>query len=506
MGCGSSIAGKYRHRKNDPEDEQHLQELQQEFPYQGCIEEVEKRGITLAQLQRTLAFAKERCHLWKDTATASRTSGKRLKENMLNLYHIADWVIKPATKSKACSFVELLTLQEQPPFWYLCHWWGERHVDFVRCVELHSEARSFRGNYWCCAYANRQHSLGSDIGTDPKESGFFRAMHLASFKVLLILNEFTPHDVAGKALERIWCSFEITMCLDLKSLPLDIANCHGSKARLISLPTEDANGLVTNPKHHFMCDGAKSATAVFPHEVMMAGLTAQLEKANASMPNDRIQILNSIVGRTQLMDPPLETHPKYAETNKRLHSLFALAFWRHCLSVTRLIPTKADETWQRMGEAARGDEWRKSLRVSLAGCEMADDKNVSFLLKSLPPNLKELDLDLSNTSISDATMRSLGTDIPQGVEVLSLDLSHCSEISDDGVAAFQKNLPPNLKQLKMELDSTKVSEKTKKAVQALMPDMQSWFSGLGQISSSSASLGRSQNSDAGSRRPRPVPR
>jgi len=345
----------------------------------------------------------------------------------------------------------------------------------------------------------------SDIGTDPREAGFFKAMTLARFKVLLILNEKTLHDDPAVAFERIWCSFEITLCLELKTLPLDIANCCNSKAKLIRLTTEEANGIVSHARQHSLCPGDYG---LFPHDVMMAGLTTQLEKAKATVPEDRIRILNCIIGHRGSMDPPPEAHPKYVETNKRLHSLFALSFWRHCLLVMNVIPSlRADEFWQNMSEAARGDTYRKCLRITLAGCDAATDEQVSFFLQSLPPNLQELDLDLSNTSISDASMRSLGADIPQGVETLTLDLSNCSAISDDGIAEFRRNLPPSLKQLQVELSSTQVGEEACASLHALMDsrvectldkvnksmpwlntlDMQTWLDGLTSIDASAAS-------------------
>ena len=42
-------------------------------------------------------------------------------------------------------------------------------------------------NTWVCAYANNQHELGTDIGSDdPRESSFYRALLLCD-GVLLVL-------------------------------------------------------------------------------------------------------------------------------------------------------------------------------------------------------------------------------------------------------------------------------------------------------------------------------
>ena len=55
--------------------------------------------------------------------------------------------------------------------------------------------------YWVCAYANNQHELGTDLGTDPMESSFLKAMQLSA-GVLLVL------DLEATAFSRIWCCFE----------------------------------------------------------------------------------------------------------------------------------------------------------------------------------------------------------------------------------------------------------------------------------------------------------
>jgi hypothetical protein len=312
-------------------------------------------------------------------------------------------------------------------------------------------------------------------------------MKLAELKVLLILNEKTPREVAAVPFTRIWCSFEITLCLEQKDLPLDIALCHDSKAVLIKSRREDKS-------KKFLGDQMQQSSSlrdacVVPLDVMTAGLTAEVEKAKASVLEDRARILNCIVGHSDLMAPPPESHEKYTETNKRLHSLFALAFWRYFLCISELIDrTRREKLWQKMSEAARSDKCRKSLRITLAKCEEAGDEQVAFFLQSLPPNLQELDLDLSNTSISDAIMGRLGTSIPQCMKALTLDLSNCSQITDNGVAELRRNLPESLKQLQVELSSTQVSTEARESLEDLFPsDMQDWLNSLPSIGSRAAS-------------------
>ncbi len=43
-----------------------------------------------------------------------------------------------------------------------------------------------RAKYWVCAYANRQHDLGADLGSDPSKSSFNVAMKMAGGVFLVI--------------------------------------------------------------------------------------------------------------------------------------------------------------------------------------------------------------------------------------------------------------------------------------------------------------------------------
>ena len=59
----------------------------------------------------------------------------------VTLYDCNTYVILPATAEKECSMVELMASEEQPPHYFVSHWWGEPIVDFLRCLRRHAEAR-----------------------------------------------------------------------------------------------------------------------------------------------------------------------------------------------------------------------------------------------------------------------------------------------------------------------------------------------------------------------------
>ena len=85
---------------------------------------------------------------------------------------------------------------------FVSHWWGEPVLDFIKCVEEHARVRELGedATYWVCAYANNQHELGQDIGSDPRDSSFYKALLLCE-GVLVVL------DARATPFTRIWCAY-----------------------------------------------------------------------------------------------------------------------------------------------------------------------------------------------------------------------------------------------------------------------------------------------------------
>jgi len=445
------------------EADSHRYMLRNAFPFQGYIEATEHRAISLTQLRQVIRFVKEHCHRWQDSAPPelSKTPGSPLSIDSLNLHHLSTWVIKPATRTSGCSFVELLTAKPQLPAWYVSHWWGERHIDFVRCVGSHAGARGLPldTNYWVCAYANRLNSPDADINEDPMKTSFFKAMQIAKFNTLLIINEETEQCAAGVPFQRIWCAFELFVCLDQPSLPLDVATCKAGEVVLLTPGlTKEEEDMEVNPGAGTNAALARAQQGLpFPSAVIAAGLALRLEKAGASVDEDRIRILNCIAGNP-LRIRPAKKHQRYNEINCRLRSLFALACWRGLLA----------KGWQQqplaqLAEALRSDRWRKVLDVSLAGCNEAREEDLFLFLRSLPYSLQVLKIDFRGMGISDEFLGMLPVCIPSSVEGLSVDLSNCREVSDGGIFSLTKGLQHKVKQLQLKLASTKVSKEIQEA-------------------------------------------
>ena len=127
----------------------------------------ENRGITLPQLLKLKGFiASQADEDGKLRGWWDRFTKEPLHKDTINLYAVADWIIKPFTAKEACSFVELVVdagTTAQRPLWFISHWWGEAVFDFILAVEAHAKARGLEASaaYWVCAYANNQHELGA---------------------------------------------------------------------------------------------------------------------------------------------------------------------------------------------------------------------------------------------------------------------------------------------------------------------------------------------------------
>jgi hypothetical protein len=164
----------------------------------GCvIDDVAKRAMSLKELRVIRAVIVNNCikDKWR-----SSWNKKQLRPDDVNLYDLNEILIKPLTKKRNCAFKELFSSGSSAPTYYVSHWWGESVLHFISLCEYHAtkhELSASQAKYWVCAYANRQHDLGADLGTDPATSSFTRAMMLAKGVLLVI-------DPAVTAISRIW--------------------------------------------------------------------------------------------------------------------------------------------------------------------------------------------------------------------------------------------------------------------------------------------------------------
>eukprot|EP00930_Biecheleria_cincta_P034306 TRINITY_DN23728_c0_g1_i1.p1 TRINITY_DN23728_c0_g1~~TRINITY_DN23728_c0_g1_i1.p1 ORF type:complete len:719 (-),score=115.95 TRINITY_DN23728_c0_g1_i1:85-2241(-) len=426
------------------------------------IPQTEGRGILPKQLVALINFLESQSDSegmligWHDTFPASPTYEQRLRLESINLYEVAEWMIKPSTVAHRCSYVELIAenKEQQTPTWFISHAWAEPVTSFVRCVAEHSRLRHLQDKaFWVCAYANNQHQLGLDLTMDPRETSFFRAMR-NSVGVLLILDETaTPFG-------RIWCCFEEAMALskdETRNEPmlLDIATVYDGEAKLM---TDGATLDDMEVKQNTMfrkIDGYQDKVkahreATFPIQLVLLALTLiDIHKAKSAKEVDKCRILNSIIGLSgkELDGSPPEQHPKYEEINSSLRSLFAL----------RTLPICAKrglvrELRQIASVLGKDTAQRQSLSFNLTDMTEFDDELLSEVSAALPPKLQELELHLTRChKITNTGLRTLAPRIPSSLRHLQFFVWGNSNIDNAGIECLAKHLPPSLEILRLGL-------------------------------------------------------
>ncbi|CAE7210847.1 TTLL3D, partial [Symbiodinium sp. CCMP2456] len=225
-----------------------------------------------------------------------------------------------------CSYVELLTKKPQKPKYFVSHWWGEGVLDFVACLEQHANIHSLGldAPYWVCAYANDQHELGSALGTDPKASSFFRALVGEESDDIPAAQHAFHEDLVPR------CVFEQFVALTSEyspNLSLDICSWDGKAAQLLVQGLTEAESKEENFLPGKGYGRKRSREEHFPLVILKQGLHAELQKAEASVPEDRKRILCLISKQDSTKGEPPPEHPEYDRVNCALRGLFAIAAW-----------------------------------------------------------------------------------------------------------------------------------------------------------------------------------
>jgi len=297
---------------------------------------VEQRGITTRQLRAIMANVIRRCVAegWSDT------EGNLLTPDKVNFYHLDEYIIKPFTIKHKTSFVTALpsTAGAQPPRYFITFWWGMPFMDFMTCLE--QVVRDFALNQgvkddskgggmtedtpiWIVAFANNPWSLGEDITENPKNSGFAKAIMVAHRRNIFIL------DKEGIAFTRMWCAFEcfLTLIGNARLLPVYTTKNHIYQRPYVGEEEREAFGIIPggSTSDEGVSDYINAREAAFPFYVIKKALHFRVEEAKASVEDDRIHILNSMVGRSNenLNCEPFKTHDTYVAINDALKGTFA---------------------------------------------------------------------------------------------------------------------------------------------------------------------------------------
>ena len=342
----------------------------------GCTigASAEDCAITLAQLVDLKAALVRRCPAERWT----NVSGAPIEPAGANLYDVCRYVIRPATEARRCAYVELVARGPQQPNFFVSHWWGEPVVDFVTCLCAHSSSRRLqvgtagraKALYWVCAYANNQWDLSPALTNDPKATSFYRALQEARGTVTVL-------DQRAITFNRIWCSFEI-----YTSLLETTERKKGFEYDVVTV-LEPAQGHTGPPTVAGLQEGLEAA---FPLALAERALeTISLEHANASVPSDKVKILNRIAagpGETlsdeQLLAAPAGSHANYDGVNHTLKAKFAQGALKRCLSENNL------ELLGRLCEAISYATAMREVRWCWGNDRELTPAQVGLLARSLP--------------------------------------------------------------------------------------------------------------------------
>lgn len=227
--------------------------------------------------------------------------------------------------------MECIASEPRKPDYFISHWWGEPVMDFIKCIEHF--CRDFNvpdtTTFWVCAYAINQHDTTGDVTNDPSQSAFNRAMRLSKGTISIL-------DKDGVVFSRIWCIFELYKTLTARNEEREanptwcIYTAHNNEhvEKWMGMTEKrEAVGLV--PGGTLSDIGRQSYTINrekhFPFHLIQSSLVTKIECAKATVEDDRIHILNSIVGAEDLESIPPSVHYKYAELNDSLRAYFAIS-------------------------------------------------------------------------------------------------------------------------------------------------------------------------------------
>eukprot|EP00931_Biecheleriopsis_adriatica_P038406 TRINITY_DN22000_c0_g1_i2.p1 TRINITY_DN22000_c0_g1~~TRINITY_DN22000_c0_g1_i2.p1 ORF type:complete len:650 (-),score=118.74 TRINITY_DN22000_c0_g1_i2:14-1720(-) len=430
-----------------------IKTVSKRFKFQGYIEDPGLRSIMLGQLLQVQDFAAGQCNIW-GVETAS-----------ISICNIMEWVVKPCTREPNSAFIEHMTNTGLMPAWFVSHWWGDLMDKFLKCIRQQIAVRglSSKTGYWVCAFANRHHdALDASIAADPKETTCYKAMQAAHFRVLLIVNSSACPVGPGIPFNRTWCAFECersapffdvaatTEAICDEEVPIQLITSG------LTSSEQCANKYIAGRGYEAKIQREEG----FPPVIAKAAMLFSLKKTQTSIEDDRNRILNFIAGSEAGSEPPIE-HDSYHKISRRLRSLFSLILWPQILAGDAPSEKGAYAAYLSMlrdlAKAIQGDWWRKSLTLCLAGSSLHDPEIAELVMHSIPSKLQTLKLGLQHSGLTDASLASMPSCLPDTLQNILVDVSGCEDITDTGVQSFLAKLPRKMQSIEIVFNDTKVS-------------------------------------------------
>lgn len=406
--------------------------------YTGCtIPKAEYRGISISQLKELWNYIIVSCRKESWTSTNPKHKGKLLHPEEVTLYDLMKYYVFPITKERKCSYVELVSSdpQRQMPDFFCSHWWGDSVLDFISCLGKHAQDHGSLPTYWVCAYSLNQHNMTEELGNDPQSTPFYRAMQLTKGTVSIL-------DFNAACYSRIWCAFEIAKVFELKDKRRK-GGKEGYHYDIYALSRQGApvgltDGLVEADKWDHQGKGGRNLAkpkkpqwnqsrskrqAPFPLRTCHKALTLQLEKAQASVIEDRNLILNTIIGGVDnLMSEPPKSHRAYRDLNKRLQGKFAEFIYRTALE-------RDDPQMQQIRRALAAAPY-PVLSMSFEGCDEFREEAKKFTKFALPSTLQYLDLEIREIQFERTDEFAVGLSRLSMLKGLKLDAMDCWYLKD----------------------------------------------------------------------------
>jgi len=442
-------------------DEKHLEQLKQEFVFQGYIDRVEDRSTTLQQLLRVVEFSKDHCHRWRDTRPVfmSKNAGRKVHIDHMNWCHLHEWLVRPACAEKDCSLIEMLTSQEQAPAFYLVHYWGDLVLNLVDAIKVHMQSRNLEETtaYWLACLANRPHSLQDAFCPDLKMTCFHKALTAAKLRAVIAVDPKTEVSMPATCFSRLWCLYELAMCTE-PNCQLDFIQTKevraGKKAvvsQYLTKEEQDAELRVPQSGYKAQSDREKS----FSLQTMEIALGASVARAQITDPTERRQILNSLAKRDP-SEEVVEGHAEYDLVSKRLRALFALTFWRRVMG-GNVSDSDVHRVQLKLVDVLHKGFKHRCLELDMAFMQVCSEK-LKMLRACIPSALQELKLDLREVELSNEDLMALATGLPRELEDLTLNLGGNEDLNDDGVEAFMAKLPSKMRSMALDLKKTNVGK------------------------------------------------
>mmetsp|Transcript_124186 Transcript_124186/g.277078 ORF Transcript_124186/g.277078 Transcript_124186/m.277078 type:complete len:729 (+) Transcript_124186:23-2209(+) len=266
----------------------------------GCvIADAAKRAITLQQLNRLAEHIRRRFEggeVWavkRKSSDCSEMIDVKIKSpGEVNLYDVKEHVILPSTRPRKCSMVELMASKEQPPLFFVSHFWGDSVLRFLACLKQHAQDQELEGEgacYWVCAHANNLHEMEM-VSSELEENHSFRAMRSPTTRgIVLVIDD------KAMVFSRVWCIYELFQsiigevnCALYTAREHIYENNHGQQTKRAAVGI--TNGLAASDGDAW---DKRLRETHFPLALLDKGISFQVGECEASFSADRAHILGA---------------------------------------------------------------------------------------------------------------------------------------------------------------------------------------------------------------------